>query len=166
MMDNVVRHLRILWRADTIIADIYLRLLVTRSGLVAFAGLVAVFGLLMLNLAGYLALEQVWGRISAAVAMGLVDLVLALVLIMIAARTKPGRELDLALEVRGIALRGLEDEAAAVQAELVALREEFRDAKASLTRFVKHPLDTALPALVGPLGNLVLRTLKRQHDRS
>jgi hypothetical protein len=28
MMDNLVRHLRILWRADSIIADIYLRLLV------------------------------------------------------------------------------------------------------------------------------------------
>jgi hypothetical protein len=163
MMDNLIRHLRILWRADSIIADIYLRLLVTRSGLVSFAGLIAVFGLLMLNLAGYLALEQVWGRVWAAVAMGLIDLFISLLLIVIAARTKPGRELDLALEVRSIALRGLENEAAAAQAELVALRDEFRAVKENLTRFVKHPLDTALPALIGPLGGLVLKSIKKQH---
>jgi hypothetical protein len=166
MMDNVVRHLRILWRADSIIAEIYLRLLVTRSGLFSFAGLIAVFGLLMLNLAGYLALEQVWGRVWAAVAMGLIDFLISLLLIVIAARRKPGRELDLALEVRGIALRGLEDEAAALQAELAALRDEFRDAKANLTRFVKHPLDTALPALIGPLGTLVLKSIKKHRDSS
>jgi hypothetical protein len=166
MMDNLIRHLRILWRADTIIADIYLRLLVTRSGLVSFAGLIAVFGLLMLNLAGYLALEQIWGRVWAAVAMGLIDFVIALVLVAVAARTEPGRELDLALEVRGIALRGLEDEASAVQAELAALRDEFREAKANLARFVKHPLDTALPALIGPLGSMVLRSLKKRHEPS
>jgi hypothetical protein len=161
-MENLVRHLRILWRADSIIADIYFRLLVTRSGLMSFAGLIAVFGLLMLNVAGYLALEQVWGRVWAAVAMSLSDFIVSLLLIVIAARSKPGRELDLALEVRGIALRGLEDEAAAVQAELVALRDEFRDAKANLARFVKHPLDTALPALIGPLGSIVLKSLKKQ----
>ena len=161
MMDNLVRHLRILWGADSIIADIYLRLLVTRSGLVSFAGLIATFGLLMFNVAGYLGLEQVWGRVWAAVAMGLIDFVISLLLVVIASRSKPGRELDLALEVRGIALRGLEDEAAAVQAELVALRDEFRAARANVARFVKHPLDTALPALIGPLGGIVLKSLKK-----
>jgi hypothetical protein len=165
-MDNLVRHLRILWRADSIIADIYLRLLVTRSGLISFAGLIAVFGLLMLNVAGYLALEQIWGRVWAAVAMSLIDFVISLLLVMIAARTKPGRELDLALEVRGIALRGLEHEASAVQAELVALRDEFHDVKAKLTRFVKHPLDTTLPTLIGPLGSILLKALKKPHERS
>jgi hypothetical protein len=164
MMDNVVRHLRILWRADSIIADIYLRLLVTRSGLISFAALIAVFGLLMLNVAGYLALEQIWNRIWAAAAMGLADFVVALLLMVTATRSKPGRELDLALEVRGIALRGLETEASAVQSEVLALRDEFRDAKVNLTKFVKHPLDTALPALIGPLGGIVLKSLKKQRD--
>jgi hypothetical protein len=166
MLDNLVRHLRILWRADSIIADIYFRLLVTRSGLISFASLIAVFGLLMLNVAGYLALGQIWGQIWAAVAMSLIDFIISVLLVVIAARSKPGRELDLALEVRGIALRGLENEASAVQAELVALRDELRDAKASLTRFVKHPLDTALPALIGPLGGILLKTLKKPHERS
>ena len=164
MMDNVVRHLRILWRADSIIADIYLRLLVTRSGLISFAALISVFGLLMLNVAGYLALEQMWNRIWAAAAMGLADFIVALLLIVAAMRSKPGRELDLALEVRGIALRGLETEASAVQAELLAVRDEFRDAKANLARFIKHPLDTALPALIAPLGGIVLKSLKKQRD--
>jgi hypothetical protein len=162
MMDNLIRHLRILWRAESIIADIYLRLLVKRSGLISFAGLIAVFGLLMLNVAGYLALEQIWSPVWAAVTMSMVDFVVALLLIVAAARSKPGRELDLALEVRGIAFRGLETEASAVQAELAAVRDEFRDAKANLARFVKHPLDTALPALIAPLGSIVLNSLKKR----
>jgi hypothetical protein len=166
MIDNVVRHLRILWRADSIIADIYLRLLVTRSGLLSFAGLIAVFGLVMLNVAGYLALGQQWGQIWAAVAMALIDFVISLVLVVIAARTKPGRELDLALEVRGIALHGLQNEAAALQAELLAFRNELRDAKANLVRFVKHPLDSALPALIGPLGRIVLKSMKKGPEPS
>ena len=166
MMDNLVRHLRILWRADSIIADTYFRLLVTRSGLISFAGLIAVFGLLMLNVAGYLALGQIWGQIWAAVVMALIDFVISFLLVAVAARSKPGRELDLALEVRGMALRGLEAEASALQAELVALRDEFRDARANLARFVKHPLDTALPALIGPLGSLVIKSLKKRHEAS
>jgi outer membrane protein TolC len=59
-----------------------------------------------------------------------------------------------------------EAEAAAVQAELVALRDEFRDARANLARLVKHPLDTALPALIGPLGSMVLKSLKKRHEPS
>jgi hypothetical protein len=63
-------------------------------------------------------------------------------------------------------LRGLKNEAAAAQAELVALRDESRDVKATVARFVKHPLDTALPALIGPLGNLVLNTTGDQRGSS
>ncbi|HLN11210.1 MAG TPA: phage holin family protein [Xanthobacteraceae bacterium] len=161
MMDNIVRHLRVLWRADSIIADIRFRVLLRRSGLIAFASLIAVFGLFMLNVAGYFALEQFWGPIWAAAVVSLIDFVVALVLVLIAARSNPGHELDLALEVRGLAMRGLEDEAQSVQASLVALHDEIRGVSTALTGFVRHPLDAALPALIGPLTNILLKALKK-----
>ena len=159
MLDQLARHLRVLWRADSIIADIHLRALATRSRLVSLAGLIAVFGLVMLNVAGYLALGQVWGQTWAAVAMGLLDFSVSGLLLLATARAKPGRELELAHEVRKMALSRLEDDLSQVQAELVGLRS-------SLTRLVKHPLDAALPALIGPLTGVVLQALKKRRERS
>jgi len=159
VLDQVVRHLRVLWRADSIIADIHLRALASRSRLISLAGLIAVFGLVMLNVAGYLALGQVWGQVWAAVAMGLLDFSLSGLLLLAGARSKPGRELELAHEVRKMALGRLEDDLSEVQAELVGLRT-------SLTRLVRHPLDAALPALIGPLTSIVLQSLKKRREKS
>lgn len=159
MLDRLARHLRVLLRADSIIADIHVRMLATRSRLISLAGLIAVFGLVMLNVAGYFALGQLWGQTWAAVAMGLIDFSISGLLIVVAARSKPGRELELAHEVRKMALTRLEEDLAAVQAELVGLRT-------SLTRIVKHPLDAALPALIGPLAAIVLQSLKRRREKT
>jgi hypothetical protein len=48
---------RALLRANSIVADIQARHLLTRCGLSAFAALIAWFGVLMFGLAGYFALE-------------------------------------------------------------------------------------------------------------
>ena len=53
--ENVVKHVRALWRTDRIIADIKLRHLLMGLGLRAFAALIAAFGLLMLELSAYFA---------------------------------------------------------------------------------------------------------------
>jgi len=53
--ENVVKHVRALWRTDRIIADIELRHLLMGLGLRAFAALIAAFGLLMLELSAYFA---------------------------------------------------------------------------------------------------------------
>ena len=148
MAENPIRHLRILWRAESIIADIHLRLLLSRSRLLSLAGLIAVFGLVMLNVAGFLALGQVWGQVWAAVAMGVIDLFICAVLVLVAMRARPGRELDLAHEVRDMALDRLEGDVA------------------DLSRFVKHPLDAALPALIGPLTSIVVKSLKKRREET
>ena len=62
--ENVVKHLRVLWRTDRIIADIRLRHLLVGLGLRAFAALIAAFGLLMLELSAYFALVQIWSAIA------------------------------------------------------------------------------------------------------
>lgn len=161
MMDNVIRNLQVLWRADTIIADIHLRMLLTKSGLRAFAALIAAFGLLMLNVTAFFALEQYWGRVWAAAAVSGADLLVALILVLIAARARPGRELDLALEVRRSALDALEAEARVVQQELSGMRDEIGKIRTTVTQFINNPLDAALSSLVVPLAGALVRTLRR-----
>ena len=51
--ENVVKHLRALWRTDRIIAEIRMRHMLVGLGLRAFAALIAAFGLLMLELSAY-----------------------------------------------------------------------------------------------------------------
>ena len=104
-LDTIARNLRVLWRADAIIAEIHIRQFAARSGLIAAAGAIAIFSLLMFDLAAFFALEGVWGSIWAAAALGAANLLIALSLIAVASNLKPGRELDLAYEIHGNALK-------------------------------------------------------------
>src|SRR5579864_3996198 len=95
----MVRNLRVLWRTDRIIADIRMRHLLVGMGLRAFAALIAAFGLLMLELAAYFALVQIWSAILAAAILGVVNFAIAAILFAIAGRPPSGRELELASEI-------------------------------------------------------------------
>ena len=109
--ENVIKHLRALWRTDRIIADIRMRHMLIGLGLRAFAALIAAFGLLMLELSAYFALVQIWSAILAAAILGAVNFAIAAILFLIAGRPPGGRELELAsrnpwLGGGGVAARG------------------------------------------------------------
>ena len=59
------RHLRALLRAELLIAEIKLGVLLRKTALVAFAGVIAVFGLATLNIAAYNVLAPIWGEVWA-----------------------------------------------------------------------------------------------------
>jgi len=139
--DNVVRHLRALWRTDRIIADIRLRHLLVGLGLRAFAALIAAFGLLMLELSAYFALVQIWSAIAAAAILGAVNFAIAAVLFVIAGRAPSGRDIDLANEIHGASIEALQLEARALQAQVSGA--------------VHHPLSTIVPVLVPLIGIIV-----------
>lgn len=161
MLDTLIRDTRILWRAESIVADVRFRHLLARSGFKAGAGLVAVFGLLMLNITGFFILEPRWGAAWAAGVVGLLDFAVSGLLLALAARTKPGRELDLALEIRQSALDRLEVDARSVQSELVSLRQEVQGIRDATLGILKHPLDAALSGLVVPLAGVLIKSLKK-----
>ncbi|MBN9004930.1 MAG: phage holin family protein [Rhizobiales bacterium] len=144
--DAIVRSLRALWRSDRIIADIRLHQMLTGLGLRAFAALIAVFGLLMLELSAYFALVQVWNAILAAAVLGGINFTIAAIFLVIAARSPASRELDLATEVHGSAVE--------------ALQLEVRSMQSHLAGAIHHPLNSTLPALIVPLIMLVIRSLK------
>jgi hypothetical protein len=145
--ENVVKNLRALWRTDRIIAEIRMKHLLVGLGLRAFAALIAAFGLLMLELAAYFALVQVWSAISAAAILGLLNFVIAAVLFVLAARPSAARELELANEIHDSAVDALQVEARAMQSQFSGM--------------VRHPLNSALPMLLVPLITIIVRSLKK-----
>lgn len=153
-IDSMLANLRALLRANSIIADIHARHLVARSGLTGFAALIAGFGLLMLGLAAYFALEQVLGPIWAAASVGLANCIIALVLVLIASRIRPGRDLELAREVHRAALDALMADGRTVEAEFASFKQAF-----------SHPLDSALPGLIIPLATILIKTIQRRNEK-
>jgi hypothetical protein len=149
-VQTVFRHLRVLWRAERIIAETRLRVLLRRSMLYALAGLIAVFGLAMLNVAAYFFLRGHWGPIWAALAAALGDLAIALVVVLIALAVRPGPELPAAIELRDVSIEGLEG-------ELGPLQERF----AWLGRAARDPFETVLPAMLIPLITSIMRGLRK-----
>ena len=145
--DNIVKHLRVLWRTDRIIADIRLRHMLVGLGLRAFAALIAAFGLLMLELAAYFALVQVWSAILAAAILGAVNFAIAALLFAVAGRAPSGRELELANEIHG--------------ASIEALQLEARGLQGQVTGMMHHPLNSVLPTLMVPLITIIIRSLKK-----
>ncbi len=133
-IDGTIRNLRVMLRANSIIAGIHGRKFAVRSGLNAFAGLIGAFGLLMLGVAAFFALEMIWGPVWAAAAVGAFNIVLALVLVLIAGRMRAGRELDLATEVRDAAVESVVGDFRTVEAELAAFGHA-----------VRHPFDFDRP---------------------
>ena len=145
--ENVVKHLRVLWRTDRIIADIRMRHLLIGLGLRAFAALIAALGLLMLELSAYFVLVQIWSAISAAAILGAVNFVIAAILFAVAAKPPAGRELELATEIHGSAIDALQLETRALQLQVSGM--------------IHHPLNGVLPLLIVPLISIIIRSLKK-----
>lgn len=148
-MDTLVRNLRILLKADLIIAELAMRRLAARSVLFVFAGLVAASAFGMFAFAGFLLLEEAYGTKAAAAISGGVGLVVALVLVLIASSIKPGREDQVATQVHEAALL-------AVSTELKVVGGQAQ----RLAAFVRSPFDTALPSIALTLFGYVMKMLR------
>ncbi len=145
--ETAIGHLRALWRTERIIADIRLKHLLGSFGLKAFAALFAVCGLLLFELAAYFALIQAGSAIASAVLLGAVNVALAVVLLLLAVKRPPPRELALALEVENSAI--------------AALQAEARTMQANGFGGFHHPWGAAAAAILPRLIPLVIRALKK-----
>jgi hypothetical protein len=151
VLQRIFRHVRDLWRVEGTIAQARFGLTMRRSVLYALAGLIAVFGLGMLNVAAFFAFQSWWGPVWAAAAAAFGDFVVAAVVAVIALTTKPGPHLDAALEMRQSALDGID-------AEIATLQHPF----AWLSGTARNSIDAALPAILIPLVTAILRGMRRK----
>lgn len=166
MIDHLVRDLEVLRKADFLIGKIWVSVFVRRLGLFAFAGLIGVFGLGMANVAGYNALQQSIGPVWAAAAMAVVDFAIAAVVLLVAGRSRPGPEIDVALEVRRMALDSIQEDARDLKLTLSSLGDEVRGVKETVTRLVHNPLDVATEKLLVPAALSVLRGLRTKKEHA
>ena len=162
-MEHLARSLKVAWRSERMLIANEFRLTLQKMQLSALAGLVGILGLVMLSLAAFFALVPHMGQSLAALCVGAVDLVLAILLIVRAGSLQPAPEIEMIKEVRAMAFADIEEELSLAEAEVKALKNEVH-------AFVRNPMDTLLPSAIGPLVEAVFRGVaarKRQsHDDS
>ena len=106
----------------------------------------------MFEVAAFYALRDIWSTIVASLILGFVNLAIAGILLLIADRKKPGRELDLANEIHKNTMEALQADARLLQADV-----------ASFGQALRHPLDSVLPLIV-PLATIVINALKKKTE--
>jgi hypothetical protein len=166
MIDHLLRDLQVLRKADVLIAKIWLNILLRRAGLYAFAGLIAVFGLGMANVAAFYALEPAIGPVGAAAIVALSDLVIAAIVLLAASKTRPGAELELALNVRQMAVESMQADARDLKLAIDAVCDEVKAVKANIIQLVHNPLDAAAQKLLIPAALSLLRGLRSKKEHA
>lgn len=166
MIDHLVRDLQVLRKADLLIGKIWLNVLVRRLALLSFASLIGVFGLGMANLAAYNALQASMGVVWAAAIVAGADFVIAVVVLLLAGKSEPGPEIDVAFEVRRMALEAIQDDARELKLTVDALGQEIRSVKQNITAVVHNPLDVAAEKLLIPAALSLLRGLRSKKEHA
>ena len=166
MIDNVVRNIQVLWKADTLIGKMWAEVLARRAGLLAFAALISVFGLGMANVSGWYALQPTVGPVWSAAIVAVTDFALGLIVLLVARRSGPGREMELALQVRNMAVAAIQADAGDLRASLDAFARELRDAKQTITGLARNPLDVAAQKLLIPVALSIIRGLRSKKQEA
>jgi hypothetical protein len=149
-IDNMLQSLRLLARADAMIAEASVRARLSRIGLQVVALCVAVFGLVMTGIAAFFALRDLWGTIWAALAVGLGSLAVSLLLLLVSSRRRPSGELQTAREMHRMALDSFVDEVRATDNDFALVRAILRSAA-----------DGTLSSIAASLADFLRRALKR-----
>ena len=164
MIDNIVRDLQVLGKADSLIGRIWLNVMARRFGLFALAGLVAVFGLGMANVAGFYGLQQSWGPVWAAAIVAVADLIIALIIMLLGRSIRPGPEIELAFDVRKMAIEAIQADARGIKDAVDSVGQQIRQTKDTIAGFVHRPLDTAAEHLLVPAVLSIVRGLRSKKE--
>jgi len=163
MIDGFIRNARVLMRAEAIVAEIKLRQAFSSLALVIVAGVIGLFGLGMLNVAGFFYFSTLWGPVGGAGCVAGIDFVLAFLLLAGAGRAAgSGRDLELALQIRQSAMDGLENEAANLQGEFPRLMSDLRGLRGAAGR----PMDSVLSGLILPLAGVLLKAMRSRGNKT
>ena len=158
-MEHFIRSLKVFWRSERLLKQNEMRLVAQKIQCNALAGLVALFGLVMLSLSVFFALVPHVGNALAALIVGGTDLILAAALVAYGRTLKPAAEAAMVKDMRDMAVSDMEYELAKAEAEFNELRSEAR-------RFVRNPIDALLPAVISPLVGSVAKGMLSPKKKS
>jgi len=166
MIDHLLRDLQVLHKADFLIGRIWLNVLVRRLGLFAFAALIAVFGLGMANVAGFYAFQVSLGAVWAAALVAAADLLIAAIIFVIGSNSRPGPEIDVAFEVRKMAVEAIQADARDLKLTIEGISQEVKGVKANITQLVQNPLDVAAQKLLIPAALSIIRGMRSKKEHA
>jgi hypothetical protein len=164
MVEDLVDNLHALRQSDAIIGRLWLAAATRRFGLLAFAGLIAIFGLGMTNVAGFYALLASAGPVWAAAIVAVVDFVLAVMVVLVSRSMKPDPEIERAFDARKMALESIRADVTDLKGSADAFVQDIRDAKDSLLEFAHDPLDSAVQKLLIPAAASIINGLRPKKD--
>ena len=153
-MSRISRNISIIIRAEKLIARRQVAALGRRLAFVLAAAILGGLGLILLDVAAYLALTERLDPPMAALALALGNLLLAGLFILVANRMSVDRDVREVVEVRDMAIADLEG-------EVEDATEEVRDLTAGLTRLARDPLGVAGSSLLGPVLGQLLKQIRK-----
>lgn len=152
-MSRISRNVSIILRTERLIAQRNLTVIVKRTGFFAAAGLAAGLAVIMLNVAGYLALSEMMSKPLAALVVAMVNVLVAIILAALASSFSAQADTAPVAELRDIAISDIESE---IQDALAEARRTAKD----LQQMSRDPLGAIAPGLVGVIVNALLKHLK------
>jgi hypothetical protein len=166
MVEDVVHDLQVLAKADSLIAKLWLNAAARRFGLLAFAGLIGLFGLGMANLAALYALQPSVGPFWAPAIVAGVDFLLAAAIWLMSEHSKPGPELELVFEVRKMAIDALRADARDMKATLDGFHQDIRGVKESVVGLMQDPLGVASEKVLIPAALSIIKGMRAKKARA
>ena len=166
MMDDFIRDLHHLQKADSLIGKIWLKLFARQFGLFAFAGLIAALGFTMTNIAGFYGLQAPLGPVWAAVVVAIGDFILAAVVVQAARNSEPGPEMALALDTRKMAIEAIQADARDIKITIDTFGQDIRDTKDAIAGFFQNPLDATVQNLLIPAATSIIKGLGSKKDQA
>ncbi len=157
-MSRISRNISVVLRTERLIAQRHLAIVVKRSGFFAAAGLAAGLAVIMLNVAGYLALSEVMSKPLAALTVAGVDLIIAVILALLANSLSAQEDTAQVAELRDIAI-------ADIEAEIQDTLAEARGAMGGLRNVGRDPLGMIAPGLAGAIVNALIKHLRSQKEK-
>ncbi|MEP2781928.1 MAG: hypothetical protein ABJP33_05830 [Pseudoruegeria sp.] len=152
-MKRIIRSASIILRAERLIAQRRMAIARKQLTLVAFAGLVAIVGVVMLNVSAYQALLASLGAPLAALLIALANFVLAGGMVLWAGKANSDSEIASVAEVRDLAIADLEAELEDMKDEVTAIVEDIRGIR-------RDPFGVMTSNLLLPLLTTVLKSLR------
>ena len=155
-----MNKLQILARAEIALARIKAQRTGFQAALFAVAALFALFGLVLLNVAGYQGLEPRMGPAGAALAVAAANMLLAIVAVVIALNARPGKaNEEIAQEIRDLASDEIKKDVDEVRGEINRIGDEIEGIRTGIAS-----VRDAVPGGVRSVIGLATSVRKKRDD--
>jgi hypothetical protein len=151
---RIGRNINIALRAERVIASRRLAVMRTQTGMMAFAGLIAGIGTVMISVALFFWLAERYGNATAGLIVAAIDFLAAGVLVAVASRMSAERDLEPVIEVRDLALEDIEAEVEDALVEVGEIAEGLR-------QVTRDPLGAIGQGLLGPILTVLLKSIRK-----